>query len=327
MSKIILDPGHESQQQPSEKPRFDLGPMASEAPKSEPTFDVIKHGNTDSFVKDVIEASEKQPVIVQFWAADSQSCAGLSEQLEKIVRRTGGLVCMVKLNIHENQALAQQLQIQSVPTVYAFKDGRPVDAFAGVQGEAQLQSFIDKLIGDAVPPIEAAMRQALDCLNQGNCLEAEEIYTTILSQDSSYVPALAGMIRAIAGVPDFDRAQDIIDALDPKTKASPEISQALSVLELAKQSAQTQPSEILELERTVNADPKNLDARLKLAQTLFAAQQTEHAIDHLLEIVRQNRHWNDEAGRKQLIKIFDAIGPTEPLVAQARKRLSAVLFS
>lgn len=241
--------------------------------------------------------------------------------------RAGGLVKMVKINVDENQALAGQLRVQSVPTVFAFKDGRPVDGFTGALADTQIQIFIDRLIGDAKPPIEAAMEQAGALLAEANGAEAEAVYTAVLAQDPTYIPALAGMIRAIAVQGEFERAADIIESLDAKTRANVDVEQAVSALELAQQAANTDTGEIDALTAQVEAEPKNLTARFDLALALFAQGKAEPAIDHLLEVVRIDRTWNDQAGRKQLIKIFDALGAADPVTQDARRRLSAVLFS
>lgn len=310
MSDIIIDPNQ----------------ISTSVPQAQ-AADLIKDSDTNSFVADVIEASKVVPVLVDFWSPRSDACKKFIPMLERLVKRAGGLVKLVKIDVDAAPELAQQLRVQSVPTVFAFKDGRPVDAVAGVQGDAQLQSFIDKLIGDAKPPIEAAMDQAAELLATGDGAQAEAVYTAILEQDDAYTQALGGMIRAIAAQGEFDRAQDIIDNLETKTRNLPEITQAVSALELAQQSAGVDASSTQALEAQVAAEPKNMQARFDLAQALFASGRTEDAIDHLLDIVRLDREWNEAAGRKQLIKIFDTLGNADPLTVDARKRLSAVLFS
>lgn len=332
MSDIILDSNQipsTPEQGEAEKPALDLGPQVTSAPQQIDTTDLIKDSDTNGFVTDVIELSATVPVIVDFWAPWCGPCKTLGPMLEKLVKRAGGLVRMVKVNVDENQGLAGQLRVQSVPTVFAFKDGRPVDAFAGALPESQIQSFIDKLIGDAKPPIEAALEEALTALQAGDALSAEQLYTSVLSQDPTMIPAFAGIIRAIALQGDYGRARDMLSRLDAKTLASNDVQQAISALELAEEGseAQTDDAGLNELQKTVDDQPNNLDARFELAQALLATHRTEAAIDNLLEIVRIDRTWNEEAGRKQLIKVFDTLGPTDPLTVDARKRLSAVLFS
>ena len=333
MADIILDPNQTPNDPQSEngvetKPTIDLGPAAPQGvPTTSDATDLIKDSDTNAFVTDVIEASAKVPVIVDFWAPWCGPCKTLGPMLEKLVKRAGGLVKMVKINVDENQSLAAQLRVQSVPTVFAFKDGRPVDAFAGALPESQIQTFISKLIGDAQPPLEAALEQAGNALKAGDAVAAEDLYTTVLSQDPTYIPAFAGIIRSIAAQGDFARAREMLGNLDAKTLAHSEVQQAVSALDLAEEGAGKDQTDTQELEAAVDKNPKDPAARFALAQALFSAGQHEGAIDQLLELVRLDRTWNDEAGRKQLIKIFDTLGPTDPLTVDARKRLSAILFS
>ncbi len=328
MSDYLIDPNHPAAPT-GETPTLDLGPGQGQGQQSaQPAaMDVIKESDTDHFMADVIEASQAVAVIVDFYSPRSEACMKLMPTLEKLVKRAGGLVKLVKVNAELNQALAQQLRVQSVPAVFAFKDGRPVDGFAGMQSEQQLQIFIDKLIGDAKPPIEAAMEQAEMLIQSGQGAEAEAIYSAVLDQDPTYMGALAGMIRAIAAQNEFERATELIDALDSQTRASAVIAQAVSALELAQQSASVDTDAIAALQAKVDAKPKDVAARYDLALTLFAGGDVDGAIDQLLEVVTLDRAWNDAAGRKQLIKIFDTLGPTDPRVGEARRRLSAVLFS
>lgn len=327
MSDILFDPPKGGGNQ---GPTIDLGPSAAPAEQAHDapaSADVIKDSDTDHFMADVIETSQTVPVVVDFWAPWCGPCKTLGPLLEKLVKRAGGLVKMVKINVDENQALAQQLRVQSVPTVFAFKGGQPVDAFAGAQPEKQLQSFIDRLVGDAKPPIEQAMEQAHEQLDSDQAAEAEATYSAILGQDATYVPALAGLIRAIAAQGDFERARDIVEALDAKTRATADVEQAVSALKLAEQSATADTGHLDDMAKAVEAHPKDLDKRLEYANALVAARRFEDAIDQLLTIVAQDRAWNDEAGRKHLIQIFDTLGPTDPVTQDARRRLSAVLFS
>lgn len=327
MSDIIFDP-NQAPAQSGDTPAIDLGPGQQQAAgATAAAADVIKDSDTNAFMADVIEASQTVPVIVDFWAPWCGPCKTLGPMLEKLVIRAGGLVRMVKINVDENQGLAAQLRVQSVPTVFAFKNGQPVDAFAGAQPEQQIKSFIERLIGDAKPPLDEAMEQAQALLADDDAAQAEDIFSAILEQDSAFVPALAGLIRAIAAQGDFARALDIVAALDAKTRANADIEQAVSALELAQQSAGADTSALDALQAKVETNPKDLDARLELALGLVATHKYEGAIDHLLEIVRIDRAWNDEAGRKQLLKVFDTLGPTDPRTQDARRRLSAVLFS
>lgn len=311
MSNLILDPSS----------------AAASSPQRPAPADLIKDSDTDSFVQDVIDVSMQIPVIVDFWAPWCGPCKTLGPMLEKLVKRAGGLIKMVKVNVDDNKSLAAQLRVQSVPTVFAFKDGRPVDAFAGALSETQIQAFLDKLIGDAKPPLEAALEQAQEALKIGDGLAAEKIYTAILGEDPTLIPAFAGVIRAIAVQGDFARAREMLSRLDAPTLANSQVMQAISALELAEEAAASSNTDLTQLQTKVDQQPKDMEARFALAQALFGAGDTEAAISNLLEIVRVNRTWNDDAGRKQLIKIFDTLGPTDPITVDARKRLSAVLFS
>lgn len=332
MSDIILGPNaspNASDPAQADTPALDMGPEAAPPPTLTPMMagDMIMDVDTPAFVAEVIEASAQIPVIVYFSAPWCEPCKTLGPLMEKMVKRAGGLVKMAKVNVDNNKELAGQLRVQSVPTVFAFKDGRPLDAFAGAVPESKIKSFIEKLIGDAKPPMDAALEAAQEALKAGDGIQAEDIYMQVLSQDPTIVPAFAGIIRAIALQGDFDRAREMLGGLDAKTLATSDVQQAISALELAEQGAGTDQGEIAELQAKVDKKPKDLQARLELAQAQFAAQHVEAAIDNLLDIVAQDRGWNDEAGRKQLIKIFDTLGPTDPVTVEARKRLSAVLFS
>ncbi len=311
MSAIILDPSS----------------TPAGLPQQPTAADLIKDTDTNSFVQDVIDVSMHTPVIVDFWAPWCGPCKTLGPMLEKLVKRAGGLIKMVKVSIDDNKNLGAQLRVQSVPTVYAFKDGRPVDVFSGALPESQIQAFLDKLIGDAKPPIEAALEQAQEALKCGDFVAAEDIYTAILAQDSTLISAFAGIIRAAAGQGDFARAREMLGRADAKTLANSLVEQALSALELAEEGVSAATTDVTALQSKVDQNPKDMDSRFTLAQALFAAGDAEAAINNLLEIVRVNRAWNDDSGRKQLIKIFDTLGPADPITVDARKRLSTVLFS
>jgi len=288
---------------------------------------LVKITNTENFVADVIEPSNSHPVIVLFTAPNHAICRSLETILETLVQRAGGLVSLAKVTIDENQQLAQQLRIQSVPTVFGFQGGRAVDAFAGMQSESQVQSFVDKLIGDAKPPMEIAMDHAQEAMQEQRWSDAEEIYTEIFAQDSTYEPALAGLIKAKTAQGQFDVVQDLIHGLEAKVKNSTHIAGAIAGFQLAQESMTAKGADLDSLQQSIEQNPKDFEARFDLAKILFSQDNTELAIEHLLEIVRLNRSWNEEAARKQLIKIFDALGPADPITIDSRKKLSAVLFS
>ena len=307
---LILDPTMKAQ--------------AAKGPSPE-AGDVILDGDTPGFARDVIEASMHVPVIVDFWAPWCGPCKQLTPALEKLVRQAGGLVRLVKINIDENQNLAAQLRIQSVPTVYAFVGGQPVDAFVGAQPESQLRAFIDRLTAGAEAPIDQALDAARDALDNGDPTTAQQIYAELLNQDPTNPKAVAGMVRALVAQGDAVSARQLLDGLSAELRRNAEIAAAASAVELAEQSQET--GDIAALRSRVAADGGDHQARYDLAVALFAGGKPAEAIDELIESVRRDRTWSDEEARKQLVKIFDALGPTDPLTVTARRRLSSILFS
>ncbi|WP_282604831.1 thioredoxin [Pelagibius sp. Alg239-R121] len=292
--------------------------------------DAVKDGTQETFAKDVIEASMKTPVIVDFWAPWCGPCKQLGPVLEKAVRDTRGAVRMVKVNVDENQAIAQQLRVQSIPAVYAFFQGQPIDGFVGAQQESQIKSFVERLAQEAGgdqgdSPIEQALAQAEAALEDGQHGPASAIFGQILQHEPDNARALSGSIRCRLGADDVEGARELLDALTPELAASPEIASAAAAVELAEQSMEV--GEITELARKVEQDENDHQSRYDLALALQGAGKSEDAADALLEIVRRNRAWNDEAARKQLVKFFDAWGQTDPLTQDVRGRLSSILFS
>jgi len=286
---------------------------------------VIKDSDQQNFMADVIEASQQVPVIVDFWAPWCGPCKQLGPMLEKLVRQAGGLVKLVKINVDENQEIAAQLRVQSIPMVYAFKDGRPVDAFSGALPESQLKTFIDRLLGGAKPPLEAALDEAQALLDGGDAAGAAALYRQIQAEDPSNDAAIAGVLRATLAMGDIDTVAEIIAALPPDMLAKSEVAAAVSAFELEQQTADS--GDLDELKQKVDAAPADHQARLDYAVALYGAHRNEEAIDELIEIIRRDRNWNDEAARKQLLKVFEALGPTHELTASGRRLLSSVLFS
>ena len=290
---------------------------------------LIIQSDENNFARDVIEASSHVPVIVDFWAPEAASSKALGATLEKMVTRAGGLLRLVRINANENRALAQQLRIQSIPTVYAFKDGKPVDAFQGALPESQIQAFIDKLIGDAKSPIDAAMETANQALEAGDGAGAEDIFMQILSHDETVIAALGGLIRAQVLSGNLEGARETVGALDDKTKLNTDVAAAIAVFELAEESssAAVNDDEMAALISKVSANPANMDAGFELALAYYANNDTSAAINQLLEMISKDKKWNEAAARKQLIKIFDALGGTDPLTIDGRQKLSIILFS
>jgi putative thioredoxin len=291
-----------------------------------PAGDLIKDSGTATFMHDVIEGSKDVPVIVDFWAPWCGPCKQLTPTLEKLVKQYAGKVKLVKVNVDDNQQLAGQFRVQSIPAVYAFKGGRPVDGFMGAMPESQVKSFIEKLTGGGGNPLDEALAEAEAFLAEGQTETALEIYQEILAQDPVHAKAMAGALKAYIALGKDDEARDIIGKLpDPLNKA-PEILSVKTALELKAQSAGAS-GEVQALAEKVKANPKDLQLRQDLAMAKFGAGDKEGAMDELLESIRIDRKWNEEAARKQLVKFFEAFGPTDALTVQGRRKLSSILFS
>ena len=288
--------------------------------------DLIKDTDTQTFQADVLDASMDVPVIVDFWAPWCGPCKQLGPLLEKLVTEARGKVKLVKLNVDENQALAQQFRVQSIPAVFAFFGGRPVDGFVGALPESQLRQFIEKLGKSGGPsPVDEAVDQAKASLNEGNAEEAAGIFAAVLKEDPSNVAAAAGLARAAVALGEVDQARQILSQMPTEHAGHADVEAAYSAVELAEQAAEA--GDAGELDAAVAADPDNHQARYDLAVALYTGGENEGAVDHLLEIIRRDREWNDEEARKQLLKIFEALGPTHPDTVKGRRGLSSILFS
>jgi putative thioredoxin len=302
-----------------------MEPMLSAAQR--PTAaDVIKESSTATFEADVLDASMDVPVIVDFWAPWCGPCKQLGPALEKLVREARGAVRLVKINVDQNQDLAAHLRVKSIPAVFAFKDGRPVDGFVGALPESQLKAFIQRLAGPVGPsPMEEAMAQAKAALDAGDLGAAANIYQQVLNHDRGNPVAAAGLLRCLIATGEVTEARSLYSSLPAPMKADAEIAAALTALELAEQAAEV--GDVGELAARLAVDPKDHQARYDLALAHYAAGRTEAALDELLELFRRDRNWNDQAARKQMVKIFDALGPTHELTGAARRRLSSLMFS
>jgi putative thioredoxin len=287
---------------------------------------IIKDGSLETFAKDVIQASLTTPVLVDFWAPWCGPCKQLGPVLEKVVRAAGGKVKLVKINIDENPELAQQLRVQSVPTVYAFLGGQPVTGFVGAQPESQIKALIEKLVGEPLgADVAADLEAARAALERGEAKTAAAIYNAILRADPENADAIGGLARCLLATGQREDAKRLLDKA-PKSQANhPAITGAQAALQLAEEAGEI--GDPATLEARLAADPDDHEARYRLATALFLRGKLEPAMEHLCRIVKKDRAWKDDAARKQLIRFFDALGPKHPATLKGRRMLSSVLFS
>ena len=288
--------------------------------------DLIKDSSEATFMADVVEASQAVPVIVDFWAPWCGPCKTLGPALEAAVKAAGGKVKMVKVNVDENQRIAAQLRIQSIPTVYAFWQGQPVDGFQGALPASELKTFIDRvsaLAGDG--GLADALEAAEQMLAEGAVTDAAETFAAILGEEPNNGAAYAGLIRSHLALGQIDQAQGLADAASAEIAKTKEFDAARAQIELARQAANAGPE--TELRVAVEANPNDHQARFDLAQALHASGKVDEAVDELLELFRRDREWNDGAARTQLLTIFDALKPQDPIVLKGRRRLSSMIFA
>ena len=286
----------------------------------------VKDVTDATFMTDVIQASREVPVIVDFWAPWCGPCKTLGPMLEKAVAATNGKVQMVKVDVDQNPMVAGQLRVQSIPAVFAFDGGQPVDAFMGAVPQSEVDAFVQRLAkGAAQGGLDEALEQADQMLEQGAAADAAQVYAAVLGEDPENARAMGGMIRAALAAGDVDRAEAMLAAVPEGMAGAPEIAAARAAVELARQAEGA--GEVGELRSRLDANPADHQARFDLATALIARNDHEAAIEELLELFRRDREWNEGAAKEQLFKLFDTLGAKDPLAKKGRRRLSSMIFA
>ncbi|MFG1345301.1 thioredoxin [Xanthobacter autotrophicus DSM 431] len=280
---------------------------------------------TQTFLAEVMEESKRRPVLVDFWAPWCGPCKTLGPILEKVVTAAKGKVRLAKLNIDDHPVIPGKLGIQSVPTVYAFVNGQPVDGFMGALPEGQVKAFVDRLIGPADAGLDEALAAAEGALAQGDLTAAAEIFAGVLGEEPDNLKALTGLVRTQVAAGALDQAKAILAQVPADKQADPLVGAARAALDVAEQAAAL--GDLATLQAKLDIDPADHQARFDLALGLNARGRREDALIHLLDIVKRDRAWNEDAARKQIVQLFEAWGPTDPLTLSGRKKLSAIMFS
>jgi putative thioredoxin len=295
-------------------------------PQGAPADELIKDTTEATFMADVVETSREVPVVVDFWAPWCGPCKTLGPMLEKAVAEARGKVRMVKVNVDENQRIAAQLRIQSIPTVYAFFQGQPVDGFQGAVPQSEIKAFIDRLVGLAGDGgLGEAVAAAEEMLAQGAAADAAQVFGSILQEEPEHAAAYGGLVRAFLAGGQEEQAEALLEQVPAKIATAPEIEAARAQLRLLRQAANAGP--VGELRAKVEANPDDHQARFDLANALQAAGDTQGAVNELLELFRRDREWNEGAAKTQLFTIFDALKPQDPIVLQGRRKLSSMIFA
>ena len=298
-------------------------------PNGEPAAgDLVKDATDASFLADVIEASRETPVIVDFWAPWCGPCKQLTPALEAAVKGAKGAVKMVKVDIDQNPQVAAQLRVQSIPAVFAFSGGQPVDGFMGAQQPSEIKAFVKRLIdlgGGGGDGLDAALAQGEEMLEGGAAADAAQVFAAVLAEDAASPRALGGLARAELAVGDIARARQTLAMAPPEIAGDPAIVAAAAAIELAEQTKDT--GEEGDLKARLEADPDDHQARYDLALALLARKDREGAVETLLELFRRDAEWNDGAAKTQLFTLFDSFGPKDPLTLTGRRRLSSMIFA
>jgi putative thioredoxin len=297
------------------------------APNAAGDADIIKEGSIQTFARDVIQASQTVPVLVDFWATWCGPCKQLTPILEKVVRAAKGKVRLVKIDIDRNPELAQQLRIQSVPTVYAFLGGQPVTGFSGAQPESQIKALVDRLIGGVADEggDGGLLEAAQDAAAHGDNRTAGRLFQQVLEEDPAQPEAIGGLARCLIGDRKFAEAGQVLDGAPKEVANHVAVTGARAALALAEEAGVL--GDAADLTARIEADPSDHEARYQLATVQFLRGQVETAMDHLVQIVKRDREWEEDKARKQLVKFFDALGPQHPATVSGRRKLSTVLFS
>ena len=290
---------------------------------------LIKEVSEATFMQDVIEASKENPVIVDFWAPWCGPCKTLGPQLEEAVKAANGAVTMAKVNVDENQMIAGQMQVQSIPTVFAFSNGQPVDGFQGAVSASEIKAFVERVVtangGEVENGLDTAVASAEQMLNEGDFEAAIETFSAILEEDTNNLKSYIGLIKCHIAVDDLDQAEAILNGAPLEISQSPEIESVHAQIELARQALDAGP--INDLAHLVEKKPDDHGSRFKLAQALHGAGQVEEAVDQLLELFKRDREWNDGAAKAQLFIIFEALEPNDAIVLNGRRKLSSLIFA